>query len=125
MVFSIEEFEQIVRHTLESLPPEFQRKLDNIEILVEEWPTQEELQRINATPDTTLLGLYQGVPHTARGRYSFALPDKVTIFAGPILQMSESADDAREQIKETVLHEIGHHFGLSDEQIDRALHNSE
>lgn len=102
---SDEAFEKIVRQTLNNLPDNFKNQLENVEIVIAKEPD-----------DPRLLGLYQGVPKTERGFYS-SLPDKITIYKNPLLQMSQSPEDAEENIRKTVLHEIGHHFGLSDEQL--------
>lgn len=109
---NLEEFEKIVQEAVETLPQEFREKLDNVAITVESWPTPH--------PRTLLFGLYRGVPHTQRGAHYSALPDKIVIFAGPILSVSRDPEDARRRIRNTVLHEIGHHFGMSEEQIRRA-----
>lgn len=100
------EFEKIVRATIQSLPKEFLAQLDNVEIVIEENP-----------PDPHLLGLYYGVPKTGRGIGYFALPDKITIYKEPLLRISRNDEEAKAHIRETVLHEIGHHFGLSDEEL--------
>jgi len=101
-----EAFEQVVRETLSSLPEEFLTKLDNVEIVIEDIP---------ANP--TLLGLYRGIPQTKRGFGYFALPDKITIYKEPLLRISKDEEDAKKNIRNTVLHEIGHHFGLSDQEL--------
>ncbi|SRR6266568_5684262 len=101
-----EEFEQIVRQTIQSLPKEFLTQLDNVEIVIED-----EL-------NPSLLGLYHGVPKTNRYSYS-SLPDKITIYKMPLLRISRSDKEAKENIRSTVLHEIGHHFGLSDEELNK------
>lgn len=116
---NLQEFEQIVTQVVNRLPPEFLKKLDNIDILVEDWPTSQDLQTVGIRSGL-LFGLYRGVPHTQRGAHYSALPDKIVIFAGPILAVSRDEKDAQERIKKTVLHEIGHHFGMSEEQIRRA-----
>jgi predicted Zn-dependent protease with MMP-like domain len=103
-----EEFERIVTQTIQSLPYEFKTQLDNVEIVIEERP-----------PDPRLLGLYRGVPKTDRGIYYFSLPDKITIYKEPLLRISRSVAEAKQHIRETVLHEIGHHFGLSDAELYR------
>ena len=118
-----EEFETLVTETVDSLPEEFGKRLDNVEIVVEEWPTMEQLQTVGAGPGSTLYGLYQGVPLTKRGNYNAAVPDQISIFAGPIL-MAAGPDPLRikNQIRHTVLHEIGHYFGMNEDQIRRAQH---
>ena len=107
-IMTDDEFEQTVRLAIQSLPQEFLSQLDNVEIVIE-----------NNPPDNApLLGLYRGVPKTGRYGY-FALPDKITIYKTPLLQISHTKEDAQNNIKDTVLHEIGHHFGLSDEELDK------
>lgn len=115
---TLKEFENIVDQTIKNLPEEFKKALDNVEIIVEKWPTWEEMQSIRAHPNTILFGLYRGIPKTKRIASSYSgLPDKIVIFAGPILMVSKTLDEARQQIRRTVLHEIGHHFGMSEEKI--------
>lgn len=107
-----EEFEKIVQESIDSLPDEFIKALDNVEIMVKEWPTREQ---------GLLYGLYQGVAKTRRGNYAAATPDMITIFAGPILMhFGHDPGALKNQIRKTVLHEIGHHLGLSDEEIYKA-----
>ncbi len=118
---TFEEFEEQVNKTIEELPEEFKKQLDNVDVLVEIWPTEDDLRSILAHPGVTLFGLYKGVPKTKRGsNYSAVLPDKITIYAGPILSFSKSLEDAKDQIKKTVLHEIGHYFGMSEKAIRTA-----
>lgn len=114
-----DEFEKIVNETIKNLPLEFASRMENVDVLIEDWPNNFDMASIQRHPGKSLLfGLYRGVPKTKRGNYySGVLPDKITIFAGPILLVSKDKEDAKRRIKDTVLHEIGHHFGLSDEQI--------
>jgi predicted Zn-dependent protease with MMP-like domain len=94
--------------------------VDNVAVTVQEWPTRRQLESVGIGPGAgTLLGLYEGVARTRRtSHYSLVLPDKITIFRGPILQMCPSDEEAiRAQIRRTVLHEIAHHFGISDERL--------
>lgn len=115
------EFELAVSDALDTLPDEFDRKLENVEIVVEIWPDREQLASVGATNPTALFGLYQGIPQTRRGTYQAVLPDKISIFAGPIVMASGNDEAAvRTMIRDTVLHEIGHHFGMSDEEIRAA-----
>ncbi|MGI8420295.1 MAG: metallopeptidase family protein [Candidatus Levyibacteriota bacterium] len=102
-----QEFEAIIRKTINALPPNFKEQLENVEITVEDEP-----------PNPSLLGLYHGVPKTARNSYS-TLPDKITIYRLPLLQISGTREEAENNIRKTVLHEIGHHFGLSDQELYR------
>lgn len=112
---TLEEVEEIVEETVKNLPEEFSSKLDNVGLVVEAWPNEFEMESIKAHPTNTLLfGLYRGIPKTKRPWGYSALPDKITIFAGPILMISKDLEDAKKRIKNTVLHEIGHHFGMTD-----------
>jgi predicted Zn-dependent protease with MMP-like domain len=115
---SLEEVEEIVDDVVKDLPEEFATALDNVGLVVEPWPTTEEFETIKAHPSNTLLfGLYQGIPKTKRYSNYSSLPDKITIYAGPILMISKDLEDAKIRIKNTVLHEIGHHFGMTDLQL--------
>lgn len=116
----LRDFEKIVKEVVTNLPQEFAEHMDNVAVVVEDWPSAQDLRTVRAHPATLLFGLYQGVPKTARGAYYSALPDKITIFAGPILSVSKDVVDAKRQIRSTVLHEIGHHFGMSEAQIRAA-----
>lgn len=111
------EFKKVIKDTLEHLPEEFKSQLDNLEITVEEMPEGNEFEERD--DDTgILLGLYTGVPKNERFSYS-ALPDKITIYKKPILSIAKKEADAKRIIRDTVLHELGHHFGLSDEELDK------
>ena len=114
-----EEFEKLVGEALDSLPREFAQRLDNVAITVEHLPTYYQLQKTKLSPNSLLFGLYEGVPKTKRGNYSGVLPDKITIFKNPILYVSKTSDEVREKVRSVVMHEIGHHFGLSDEELYR------
>jgi predicted Zn-dependent protease with MMP-like domain len=102
-------FDQLTREALASLPGDLRKQMENVEIVVEDWPP----------PGSRLLGLYQGVPLTSRGSYySGALPDKITIFSGPLEQLyGGDPERLRRQVRRVVLHEIAHHFGISDERL--------
>jgi len=113
-----EEFEGLVGTAIESLPLEFQRKLENVDIVVEEWPTAVQLRQAKTRRPWQLLGLYQGVPQTRRGRgYGLVLPDKISIFQRPIEAQCRSDHEIEAKIGEVVRHEIAHHFGLDDETL--------
>ena len=103
-----ERFEELVSEALDGLPPELTRLMDNVAVFVEDNPPR----------GRSLLGLYQGIPLTRRDSgYTMALPDRITIFRGPILWISRSEDEVREQVRITVAHEIAHHFGIDDERL--------
>lgn len=114
-----EEFEGLVEEALNSLPREFAEKLDNVAVTVLDSPTHYQMSKTKLSPKSLLFGLYEGVPKTKRGNYSGVLPDKITIFKNPILYVSSTPSDVRERVRSVVMHEIGHHFGLSDEELYR------
>ncbi|HBC73083.1 MAG: hypothetical protein UX91_C0010G0002 [Candidatus Amesbacteria bacterium GW2011_GWB1_47_19] len=114
-----DEFEKIVIEAIDDLPEEFSSALENLAIVVEEWPTAEDLESTGVRHGT-LLGLYRGVPKPERVHGSPLIPDKIVVFAGPILTIYPRPDDARKKIRDTILHEIGHYFGMREEQIRRA-----
>ncbi len=118
-----ERFEALVARAIDNLPPEFQRKLENVDIVVENWPTPGQLRQAKHSHPTQLLGLYQGVPQTRRGRgYGLVLPDKISIFQKPIEAQCRFGDEIEAKIEEVVRHEIAHHFGL-DEKTLRQIEN--
>ena len=113
-----QEFEGLVGRAIESLPPEFQGKLENVDIVVEEWPTGSQLRQARTRSRWQLLGLYQGVPQTRRGRgYGLVLPDKISIFQRAIEAQCHSGYEVEAKVGEVVRHEIAHHFGLDDETL--------
>jgi len=116
----INEFERLVNEALETLPNRFSKKLENVGIVVEVTPSYYQLRKMKIPPNGLLFGLYEGIPRTKRGYYSGVLPDKITIFMNPILYVSHNYDDVKEKVRDVVIHEIGHHFGLSDEELYRS-----
>jgi predicted Zn-dependent protease with MMP-like domain len=102
-------FEEYAQEALESLPSDLRARMSNVEIVIEEEPPTGQL----------LLGLYQGVPLTRRGSYYGAvLPDKITIFRGPLVRLyGHRAETLRREVRRVVLHEVAHHFGISDERL--------
>jgi predicted Zn-dependent protease with MMP-like domain len=113
------QFEAHVADALASLPRRFRDAMENIAIVVEDEPSRDLLEEMEIEPPDTLLGLYQGVPLTERRwDYGNALPDRVLIFQGPHERESEDEDDLVVCIAETLIHEIGHYFGLSEEEIE-------
>ncbi len=109
-----EDFEKLVDEALEDLPEYFKHKLDNVAIVVEDWP------RADVARGRLLLGLYQGIPKPKRGAgYTMVLPDKITIFQRPIELVSRGDEHLiKNLVLDTVWHEIAHHFGISDARID-------
>lgn len=111
-------FEQLVAQALEALPTEFQEKLDNVDVVIEWWPTPDQIKRAGRRPQDLIFGLYEGVPLTHRTHhYGLVTPDRIIIFQGPIEMISQTDAEMRRTIRKTVLHEIGHHFGLSDQDL--------
>lgn len=116
------EFEQLVVAALEALPWRFRDYLQNIAIVVEQVPSRALLEAMDLWPERTLLGLYEGVPLTERGySYGNTLPDRITIFQRPIEELCDTPHEIKEAVRETVLHELGHYFGLDDTQIDELM----
>jgi len=113
-----DEFENLVRTALDDIPPEYAQKLVNVEIVVEYLPTKEQRDNLHLSQNTLLFGLYTGIPQTKRGEgYTFVLPDKITIFQKSIEMVARTDEEIKKKVKDTVLHEIGHHFGLSDQEL--------
>ena len=113
-----EEFEALVEKAIDNLPQEFKSKLENVDVVVEEWPTRGQLRQAKHIHPIQLLGLYQGVPQTRRGQgYALVLPDKISIFQRPIEAQCRFDDEIEAKIEEVVRHEIAHHFGLDDETL--------
>ena len=116
--FSEEEFHALVKEALDSLPDFFKQKLSNVEVLVADWPSPAELRAAGARSRYELLGLYQGIPLTHRaGNYTMVLPDKITIYRMPIERICHTRQAIIRQVRRTVLHELAHHFGLSDDRL--------
>ncbi|MEW5959376.1 MAG: metallopeptidase family protein [Chloroflexota bacterium] len=117
-MFSLEEFEQLVVQALEALPDFFKEKLQNVEVVVADWPTAAERRAAGLQPGQLLLGLYQGIPLTQRtSQYGLVLPDKITIYRLPIQQVCRTPDRIIDQVQHTVKHELAHHFGISDDRL--------
>lgn len=111
-------FERLVAEALDSLPLEFQEKMDNVDVAIRPWPTREEVRRMGLPPGETLLGLYEGIPLTERtSRYGLVLPDRITIFQRPVEACCRAPDEVRRKVRQVVMHELGHHFGMSDERL--------
>jgi len=116
--FTQEEFEQLVVQALDDLPEFFRQKLQNVEVVVADWPTPAELHSVGLKPGQLLLGLYQGIPQTKRtSHYGLVLPDKITIYRFPIEQVCRSREQIIKQVQHTVKHELAHHFGIDDDRL--------
>jgi len=113
-----ERFRRLVARAVEDLPDEFLTRLENIDVVVEDRPTQSQLVRAGLRRGHTLLGLYEGVPQTKRGRhYGLVPPDKITIFQKPIESICKHDSDIITEIQKVARHEIAHHFGISDARL--------
>jgi len=119
-----ERFERLVARAVETLPEEFLDRLENITVMVQNYPTSTQLTKARIRRSDTLLGLYEGVPLTKRGvHYNLVTPDKITIFQKPIESMCRDEAEITAEIQRVVQHEIAHHFGIGEArltQIERA-----
>jgi predicted Zn-dependent protease with MMP-like domain len=114
-----QKFEKLVAEAIELIPARFRREMKNIAVVVEDEPSEELLEEMEIEPPDSLYGLYQGTPLPERTwGYGNTLPDRVTLFKDVIEEDCESEDDVRDCIAETLIHEVGHYFGLSEEEIE-------
>ena len=115
------DFEKSVKEGIRAIPEKFLRKLDNVAIVIEDEPTPAQKKKLNIRSSLVLLGLYEGVPKAKRGaNYNAVLPDKITIFKKTIEEEARGEEDLKEIVKNTVWHEIAHHFGMSEIQVRQA-----
>ncbi len=115
------DFEKLVEQGIELIPKEFLTKLENVAIVIENEPSHEQLKKMKIGNGYLLLGLYEGVPQTKRGpHYGMVLPDKITIFQKPIEEIANSDEEIKQLVKNTVWHEIAHHFGSDEERVRKA-----
>ena len=117
---SRESFERLIQQALEDLPEEFASRLENVALVVEEEPDAKVLEDMGLDPEEEadeLFGLYLGTPLVERDSGYADVPDRIAIYMGPILRSCRSAREVVREIRNTVIHEIGHHFGLSDEEM--------
>ena len=113
-----DEFEALVIDAIGELPQELLARLDNVAIVVQEWPTLDQMVEAELEHRMELLGLYEGIPLTDREGYNLVLPDKITIFQGPVEAMCRTREDMAREVRVTVAHEIAHHFGIDDERLE-------
>jgi predicted Zn-dependent protease with MMP-like domain len=112
-------FEAIVKKAIAEIPEEFRKLLDGLQVIVQDAPTEEQLRRWEIDPEEDdLLGFYDGVPLTERGEDDLRRTDAVYVFMHAHLDMCPTDRELVEEIRKTVVHEIGHHFGLDDDRID-------
>ncbi|MET0420146.1 MAG: metallopeptidase family protein [Acidimicrobiia bacterium] len=115
----LDEFETFVADAMDSIPVELASAMENVAVVVQDWPTQAQLAPHVHGRGGTLLGLYEGVPLTERGPMSYAgaMPDRITIFRGPLCERARNREELAAQVRVTVLHEVGHYFGMSDARL--------
>lgn len=119
MWMDIDAFGDLVDEALTGLPPELARLLENVQVVVEDWPTARQRAEVGLGRGDVLYGLYEGVPLTERGaNYGLVLPDKITVFRGPILAAHRRPAAVRSEVRQTVVHELAHHFGIDDERLE-------
>ena len=119
-----QQFETLVAEALDELPAEFAARMENVEVVIDDEPSPQLLQEMGLDPRReTLFGLYQGVPLSQRGAtYGMVLPDKITIFYRPLVRVCHSPGAIRRQVIKTVIHEIGHFFGMGEAEIRAAVY---
>ncbi len=111
------EFEKLVKEGIELIPKKFLSMLENVEICIEDNPTEEQKRELKIRKNDFLFGLYEGVPKTERWSYGQILPDKITIFKEPIKKYAKSKEEIKRIVSETVWHEIAHHFGMDEREV--------
>ena len=112
-----DEFEDLVSEAIATLPREFRERLRNVDVIVQDEPTAEQMQAARVPRGHILFGLYQGVPLTVRNGMTPLFPDRVTIFRGPLLRRYSDPETIRAEVRHTVIHEIAHFFGISDDRL--------
>jgi predicted Zn-dependent protease with MMP-like domain len=120
MIMDRQKFEELAVRAVSKLPQEFQEKLENVDIVVEDVPSARQLRRLRLRQGNRLLGLYEGVPHTMRGQgYTLVLPDKITLFQKSIEAICRNDSELEMEIGAVIRHEIAHHFGIDDAALRR------
>ena len=112
------EFEKLVLRALDGLPAQFKERLDNVDIVVDDWPSPEEIRDLGLKSRHDLFGLYQGIPLTERSHYDMVLPDCITIYRNPLQAACSTRGAMVEEIRATVIHELAHHFGIDDSTLE-------
>ena len=111
-------FEELVRQALDELPDEIAQRMSNVDVEVQELPTSSQLSSTGVPAGRTLLGLYQGIPLTRRtSGYQMVPPDRIIIFQRPLEMVANSDEDLVQRVQATVIHEVAHHFGISDRRL--------
>jgi len=112
-----EKFEKLVNEGIKAIPEKFLKELENVDIVIEDEPTAYQSNKVKVNRDLVLFGLYEGVPQNKRWGYGQALPDKITIFKKAIENYARSEEEIKEIVKNTVWHEIAHHFGMDEQMV--------
>jgi predicted Zn-dependent protease with MMP-like domain len=115
-----EAFQILVDEAISTIPEEFVSKLENVSVVIADFPSKHQLEKVRTKQNVgTLLGLYEGIPQTKRGRYGvgMTLPDKITIFKVPILSIARDPNHLKEIVRNVVIHEIAHHFGMDERSV--------
>ena len=110
-------FEGLVAEALDSIPDELGDRIDNVDVVVDDWPSQGQLIGSGIDEGEYLLGLYEGLPLTERDDYNMVLPDKITLFQGAIQAICSNDEEIVREIRDTLIHEVGHHFGIDDDRL--------
>jgi predicted Zn-dependent protease with MMP-like domain len=111
-------FEHLVAEALDDLPASIQEKLDNVDVVIEDWPDRDTLRKAGLRHPAQVLGFYHGVPQTKRThRYGLVMPDKISIYQKPIEMRCRTVEQVRATVRHVVQHEIAHHFGLDDDRL--------
>ena len=117
---TLEAFADLVEAALQTLPPALAARMENVALTVAEWPSPAQRRTMRLGPGQALYGLYEGVPLTGRTHgYNLAPPDRITIFMYPMVHIHHTPEAIQDQVRRTVLHEIGHHFGMDEGQLRR------
>ena len=115
----LERFEELVRRGLDLIPDEIHARMSNVDIEVQDVPSPQQLSAAGVPHGHTLLGLYVGIPRTRRtSGYNMVMPDRIIIFQRPLERISRNEDALVDRVRDTVIHEVAHHFGISDERLD-------
>ena len=112
---ALEDFEQLVVEALDTLPADIAAAMENVEVVVEDEPSAD--ISAGAGRGIEILGHYHGIPLTKRSYYNNVLPDRISIYRGPITRIARTPVRIKEQVRRTVIHEIAHHFGISDARL--------
>ena len=110
-------FQNLVTNSLADLPKEITSKLENVDVVIDDVASSSQLVGTGLENDLELLGLYEGIPLNDRYGYDLVLPDKITIFQKSVESICTTEEELKSEIKATIMHEIGHHFGLTEEEL--------